>query len=108
MAHDSVTMPSGQQSGRISSWRDFEDRVGAAMAMASANPTDITMMDTDFAQILTGVYASTFVHKCFRLFPRFLCTVSKGFQASHRHFGHTRIDSSSLTKTKPCSELETA
>jgi len=48
MTHETVTMPAGELSGRINSWRDFEDRVGAAMAMAAASPTDITLMDTDF------------------------------------------------------------
>jgi len=39
---------SNEPSGRIGSWRDFEDRVGAAMAMAAAQPADITLVDTDF------------------------------------------------------------
>lgn len=35
-------------SGRITSWRDFEDRFRAAMAMVAAEPVDITMVDADF------------------------------------------------------------
>lgn len=36
-------------SGRISSWRDFSDRVSAAMAMAAAEPGPMTLCDRDFA-----------------------------------------------------------
>ncbi|MBP7503577.1 MAG: hypothetical protein KA784_12410, partial [Aquabacterium sp.] len=35
-------------SGRISSWRDFSDRVSAAMAMAAAEPGPMTLSDRDF------------------------------------------------------------
>lgn len=38
----------GETSGRITGWRDFEDRFRAAMAMAAADPVDMTLMDTDF------------------------------------------------------------
>jgi len=48
MADHAAAITDGELSGRITSWRDFEDRVGAAMAMAAVNPTDITLMDTDF------------------------------------------------------------
>lgn len=37
-------------SGRITSWRDFGDRVSAAMAMAAAEPVSITMTDTNFVR----------------------------------------------------------
>ncbi|HYR25823.1 MAG TPA: hypothetical protein VEQ09_08330 [Aquabacterium sp.] len=36
-------------SGRISSWRDFSDRVSAAMAMVATDPVDITLSDPDFS-----------------------------------------------------------
>lgn len=48
MAEHTVASQSNELSGRITSWRDFEDRVGAAMAMAAASPADITLMDIDF------------------------------------------------------------
>ncbi|MGC4062908.1 MAG: hypothetical protein QM749_19535 [Aquabacterium sp.] len=48
MADHTVATQGNELSGRISSWRDFADRVGAAMAMAAASPTDITLMDIDF------------------------------------------------------------
>lgn len=48
MDESSVTLGGGELSGRINSWRDFEDRVGAAMAMATAHPADLTLVDTDF------------------------------------------------------------
>lgn len=35
-------------SGRISSWRDFSDRVRAVMAMAAADPGPMTLSDRDF------------------------------------------------------------
>lgn len=35
-------------SGRISSWRDFADRVSAAMAMAASDPGPMTLSDRDF------------------------------------------------------------
>jgi hypothetical protein len=50
MNHESVTVASGDLSGRINSWRDFEDRVGAAMAMAAVQPADLTFVDVDFAR----------------------------------------------------------
>lgn len=37
-------------SGRIDSWRDFQDRVGAAMAMLAAQPVNVWMADPDFAR----------------------------------------------------------
>jgi hypothetical protein len=43
-----MTMSEGERSGRITSWRDFEDHFRAAMAMAAAHPVDIAMMDIDF------------------------------------------------------------
>jgi hypothetical protein len=36
-------------SGRISSWRDFADRVSAVMAMAAAEPGLMTLSDRDFS-----------------------------------------------------------
>lgn len=44
-------------SGRITSWRDFSDRVSAAMAMAAADPGDISLSDRDFAQWPLGARA---------------------------------------------------
>lgn len=44
----SVTPHDGEQSGQISSWRDFQDRFRAAMAMAATLASDLTMVDTDF------------------------------------------------------------
>jgi hypothetical protein len=40
--------------GAIASWRDFEDRVGAAMAWAATQPCDIVMVDPDFARWPVG------------------------------------------------------
>ena len=48
MADHPEAIREGELSGRITSWRDFEARVGAAMAMAAAGPCDIVLMDTDF------------------------------------------------------------
>jgi len=48
MDGSSVTPEGSELSGRIGSWRDFEDRVGAAMAMAAASPADLTLVDRDF------------------------------------------------------------
>jgi len=48
MDDTAMTPAGGETSGRITSWRDFEDRVRAAMAMAAAHPVDITLMDVDF------------------------------------------------------------
>jgi len=42
--------PTGDTFGRISSWRDFEDRFKAAMAVAAAHPVDLTLVDTDFSR----------------------------------------------------------
>ena len=39
-----------ETSGQITSWRDFEDRVGALMAMAASRPQDLTLVDTDFVR----------------------------------------------------------
>lgn len=36
------------QSGEITSWRDFQDRVRAAMAMAASQGADLTLVDHDF------------------------------------------------------------
>ncbi len=36
--------------GRIGSWRDFADRVSAAMAVAAAGCGSVTLIDTDFAK----------------------------------------------------------
>jgi hypothetical protein len=43
-----MTPAVGETSGRVTSWRDFEDRFKAAMAMAACHPTEITLTDTDF------------------------------------------------------------
>ncbi|RTL28871.1 MAG: hypothetical protein EKK47_14440 [Burkholderiales bacterium] len=48
MDHVPVTALDGEQSGQISSWRDFQDRLRAAMAMAATQATDLTMVDIDF------------------------------------------------------------
>ncbi len=40
--------PASELSGRVGSWRDFADRVSAAMAMAAAEPGCITLSDRDF------------------------------------------------------------
>lgn len=50
MDDTSMTSPVGETFGKITSWRDFEDRFKAAMAMAAAQPADITLMDADFNQ----------------------------------------------------------
>jgi hypothetical protein len=54
MADDTLdTSPApagGELSGRISSWRDFEDRVGAAMAVAATQASNLTLVDADFAR----------------------------------------------------------
>ncbi|MFT3856576.1 MAG: hypothetical protein QM742_03365 [Aquabacterium sp.] len=43
-----VAFGGADQSGQISSWRDFEDRFRAALAVAAAQPVDMLLMDTDF------------------------------------------------------------
>lgn len=37
-------------SGRISSWRDFSDRVSAALAVAAVGGGSLTLIDADFAK----------------------------------------------------------
>ncbi|HEX5356439.1 MAG TPA: hypothetical protein VFW93_09480 [Aquabacterium sp.] len=44
-----VTPAESDQSGQISSWRDFQDRFRAAMAMAATQAADLTLVDHDFA-----------------------------------------------------------
>lgn len=48
MEHTLVTAATGEQSGQISSWRDFQDRVRAVMAMAATQAADLTLVDIDF------------------------------------------------------------
>lgn len=48
MDHISVTNTEPEQSGQISSWRDFQDRFRAAMAMAATQAVDLTLVDHDF------------------------------------------------------------
>lgn len=48
MDQDVVTAGAGEQSGRITSWRDFGDRVRACMALAATHALDLTLVDTDF------------------------------------------------------------
>lgn len=49
MEHESVSAHAvPEPSGRISSWRDFEDRFGAAMAMAATQARELTLVDSDF------------------------------------------------------------
>lgn len=45
---DRLAVLDGEQSGHISSWRDFQDRCRAAMAMAATQATDLTLVDIDF------------------------------------------------------------
>jgi hypothetical protein len=50
---DDAVKPVGDEaiaalSGRISSWRDFADRVSAALAMAAADPVPLSLSDVDF------------------------------------------------------------
>ncbi len=46
---DEAAQPAmSELSGRISSWRDFSDRVSAAMAMAAAEPGLMTLSDPNF------------------------------------------------------------
>lgn len=55
MADDSVeTSAQPATGGLISSWRDFEDRVGALMALAATQALDIVMVDPDFARWPVG------------------------------------------------------
>ena len=49
MEHMSVTHAESEQSGQISSWRDFQDRFRAAMAMAATQSADLILVDHDFA-----------------------------------------------------------
>ncbi|MBI2732850.1 MAG: hypothetical protein HYX44_05980 [Aquabacterium sp.] len=42
----SVTEAGAEESGQISSWRDFQDRFRAAMAMAATLASDLTMVDS--------------------------------------------------------------
>lgn len=44
----SVTEAGAEESGQISSWRDFQDRFRAAMAMAATLASNLTLVDTDF------------------------------------------------------------
>lgn len=49
MDHPFVTRAEPEQSGQISSWRDFQDRFRAAMAMAATQAVDLTLVDHDFS-----------------------------------------------------------
>jgi hypothetical protein len=54
MEPTSVTSADHYQSGQISSWRDFQDRFRAAMAMAATQAADLTLVDHDFAHWPVG------------------------------------------------------
>jgi hypothetical protein len=46
--YEPISTAAGDLSGRIDGWRDFEDRIRAAMAVAASHGGDLTFVDTDF------------------------------------------------------------
>ena len=48
MELSNASLPAGETSGRITSWRDFEDRIRAGMAAAATHAADLTMVDASF------------------------------------------------------------